>query len=138
MNCIKCGKKLGENPAETYPGTYTGLCYNCQDADPYIVEEFPDSGVKISYPPYAPSFRRERRTFVAYRDCCECRGSGRIKVQRDLTEGGSYFIQCRACSKRYYNYPPRRDNIEFGLTVAEWVEDYLLEFMDKVLKDEVI
>lgn len=35
IHCNRCGKPLnkdGGHPAELYAGTYTGLCYGCQNS----------------------------------------------------------------------------------------------------------
>ncbi len=55
LNCNQCGKELsGENgprPAETYAGTYTGLCYSCEKGGALIVKKHFEGAVTYSYKP---------------------------------------------------------------------------------------
>jgi hypothetical protein len=102
--CHGCGTPLcgwdGPRPAETYAGTYTGLCYSCERAGPHVVEELPDGTQRISYPPHCPSWRRAREEFWARPGCEECDGTGRLRVWRQDSEGGSYYRFCATCIRR--------------------------------------
>lgn len=105
-NCERCGKPLnqdGAHPAELYAGTFTGLCYVCERAGGYALETYRDGAKRISYPPHCPSWRRDREEYTAYEDCTECNGTGRHAISRDYSKGGSYPVQCKACSERYYS-----------------------------------
>lgn len=109
--CKKCGKPLNEDgyhPAKLYLGTYTGLCYTCQNAGPYVTMTFFDGAHKISYPPHCPSWRRDRETYTSYPDCPECNGIGRHYISRADSLGGSYYSYCPACSDRFHNHPARK------------------------------
>ncbi len=101
--CKDCGKMLnadGGHPAETYAGTFTGLCYTCTAKAPYIVETFPDGGHQVSHPPEHPSYRRDRTTYTWYEGCATCH-MGRMIVFRENRHGGSYAIYCPSCSARH-------------------------------------
>src|SRR5687767_9025531 len=75
--CKKCNKKLNEDgghPAETYLGTYTGLCYTCERAGPYKVGFFLlDDCLRMSHPPHSPAWRRAREAYYWYEDCDACK-----------------------------------------------------------------
>lgn len=104
LACVNCGKELnsdGMHPAETYAGTYTGLCYSCQNSESYIIEKFSDGAMIISYPPHCPSFRRDREHYTAYSDCPKCKGTGRYYISRCMSQGGPYYGYCTECSKRF-------------------------------------
>jgi hypothetical protein len=121
--CRCCGATLqgegGDRPAETYAGTYTGLCYKCERSGPYPVgDPLPDGTVRLSYPPHCPSWRRDREEVWAHPDCEECGGSGRHRVSRSDPQGGPYYRHCRSCLERVS--APRR--------AAELV--YLREYRD--------
>jgi hypothetical protein len=111
ITCKKCGKELsGENgprPAESYLGTYTGLCYKCSFEAPYIVEVHSDGAITWSYPPHCPNWRRDREEATGYPNCPTCEGSGRIYVPRDFKRGGPYYKYCEECFNLFYNYPKR-------------------------------
>lgn len=109
--CKKCGKPLnsdGGHPAELYLGTYTGLCYPCQNAGPYVKATHEDGAVEISYPPHNPAWRRDRVTFTAYLDCEDCGGYGRRYESRSFGAGGGYYAYCKTCIERFMNYPKRQ------------------------------
>ena len=104
MKCQKCDKELngdGNHPAETYAGTYTGLCYACQNSESYIIEKYSDGAMTISYPPSCPSHRRDRGHHTAYADCKKCGGTGRLYVSRCMSQGGPYYEYCRDCLNRF-------------------------------------
>ena len=98
-NCRVCGSVLLKE--ERYLGIYTGLCYKCEKRKPFVEKECENGAYWISYPPHCPSWRRDRERFVAYWDCMECGGKGRIMIKRAFGLGGSYPKQCRACWNRY-------------------------------------
>lgn len=112
--CKKCGKDLGggkmdgsyARPAELYAGTYTGLCYSCQNSGPYLETTFFDGIERWNFPPHCPSWRRDRETYV-FRPGCDCEKGRRI-VSRHPMYGGSYFIQCEQCSEAWANNPIRK------------------------------
>jgi len=110
--CKRCGKPLnadGGHPAELYAGTYTGLCTQCQNTGPYVVKEYgADGAQRISYPPHCPAWRRDREEFIAYPDCRECGGTGRIYVDRGWKHGGPYYRPCDRCLDRFRGHPGRR------------------------------
>jgi hypothetical protein len=107
--CRGCKKPLnatGGRPAELYAGTYTGLCYDCEGAGPFVLSIYPLDGARaMSYPPSCPSWRRDRETYTAYEDCGTCKGSG--------VEGMTYANwsthrnYCQACSTRFHGHPIR-------------------------------
>lgn len=111
-NCIKCGKELNPNgyrPAELYVGTYTGLCYTCQNGPAYIESVDNLDGARfVSHPPYRPAWRRDRVLYITYEGCGECSGTGRVVVQQSFRLGGSYPAQCELCMKRYVSHPTRQ------------------------------
>ena len=110
-NCKQCGKPLnadGGHPAELYAGTYTGLCYHCQNEGPYVVKAYCDGAQRISCPPHCPSWRRDREEYTAYPDCPDCHGTGRHYVSRADGKGGSYYRHCECCFERFYAHPGRK------------------------------
>lgn len=100
-SCKNCGKPLGTVPAELYQGTYTGLCYKCQDAPAIVLKTCPDGALHVSHPPHCPSWRRDRELFYAYADCTDCKGLGRLMVSRSCALGGPYPKNCPKCYDRY-------------------------------------
>ena len=111
--CKQCSAVLGgtnhgtaddpsyDRPAELYMGTYTGLCYSCQNAEVTIIEVYPDSAKLKEYPPHCPSWRRDRERYTAFDDCAECGGKGFKWVVRADALGGSYPVHCEACNRRH-------------------------------------
>jgi hypothetical protein len=100
--CRNCGKPLnadGNHPAELYAGTFTGLCYGCERAAPYIQQRWADGAQLVSHPPSCPSWRRDRETFVGYPDCPTCAGAG--VEQTTWTAGGPARHYCRGCIARF-------------------------------------
>jgi len=122
IKCDQCGKELsGENgprPAESYAGSFTGLCYSCQNGGPYIVKEHFDGAITRSYPPHSPSWRRDREEQTGYPDCPECNGSGRKYHDQPLSRGGGYYGYCEPCFNKYYNHPLRKVYHEITQTVG--------------------
>lgn len=112
--CKVCGVELqGEGsgrPAESYLGTYNGLCYTCTSGAVYIQCEWIDGARTINYPPHCPAWRRDRETFIGYADCPDCKGGGRKWVTRSDASGGSYTVNCKPCLKRFYDNPTRKKN----------------------------
>lgn len=112
LDCAICGKTLGSiddprsNPAESYAGTYTGLCYGCERSAVWGCYRCEDGLVYYSHPPSSPSWRRDRQFFFAYDDCPDCR-KGAVRVSRSDAMGGSYNIQCVKCRDRSYAHPVR-------------------------------
>jgi hypothetical protein len=108
--CLACGKPLnadGNHPAETYAGTWTGLCYGCTKAPAVIVAVAVLDGLqKVSYPPHCPSWRRDRETFHGYPGCGTCQGMG-VGSHGTSVGGSTYRIQCKACADRRDAHPLR-------------------------------
>ncbi len=106
LHCHSCGVKLGGRiPAETYAGTYNGLCYSCSGAPEFVThQEALDGAWWWSYPPHCPSWRRDRESFVAYSGCETCGGRG-------VVGGHSWnrgYERCTTCGDRYYRHPKRK------------------------------
>ena len=101
LKCDRCGVELsgrdGDRPAESYLGTYTGLCYTCQNAGPYVVETFFDGAKRLSYPgtQWWPSYPSGYRSY------------------------------CEACFKRFINHPVRVADRAFEDEVNDQVTDDL-------------
>lgn len=113
--CERCGQLLqgfnGNNPAELYAGTYTGLCNKCMREPVYVVGESDLDGVKLlSYPPACPSWSRERFLCWAYEDCPNCNGNGRHIVWSG--SGGQFSSHCKVCFDRYWGHPVRKIELE--------------------------
>lgn len=115
-DCKVCGNPLGgkkhgpdtyDRPAELYAGTYTGICYTCQNRGPYVEYVLFDGLQRVSYPPHCPSWRRDRESYDAYPDCPDCGGRGRFYVSRSFPRGGPYYRFCRTCSDRRGSHPIR-------------------------------
>ena len=110
--CQVCQKPLssanGPRPAETYLGTLTGICYQCQNGPAYIERTEYDGAQCWSYPPHCPAWRRDRERFVGYADCPDCKGKPRIMISRCNSQGGLYPKCCPTCSDRYFNEPARK------------------------------
>ena len=135
--CRSCGKALdgenGDRPAESYMGTYTGLCSSCCMAPAYVMRTDFDGAQHWSYPPHCPSWRRDREDYRAYPDCPDCKGAGCQWVSRSLRVGGSYRSHCERCSRQYWEHPIRVADRAFEDALdAQKEED--LEF---AIKDEV-
>lgn len=108
VKCKKCGAVLegeGEGrPAESYLGTYTGLCYPCTDQPAYATGEVYKSGaVEYSHRPSCPSHRRDRETYFQF-EGCDC-DHGSVWKHSAGPFGGSYRSECEKCSKRHYEHP---------------------------------
>jgi len=109
--CKACGNELnadGGHPAEVYLGTYTGLCYACQNGASYREKVYASGAERWNFPPHCPSWRRNRESFIGYPNCPHCSGRGRIMVSRADSHGGSYPRNCEPCSKRHYSHPVTR------------------------------
>lgn len=114
--CQGCGKELdgenGRNPAETYAGTFNGLCYACTAAAPFVVSIAELDGARdVSWPPHCPAWRRDREDFYAYEDCEICDGMGATRAYRTrsiVSGGGPFWERCPSCGPRYWNHPRRR------------------------------
>lgn len=105
--CTGCGNQLnadGHHPAETYLGTYNGLCYPCTAHGPYVARLAVLDGCReVSWPPHSPSWRRHRERHLAYADCEACGGLG-LEMPVHRSGGGK---PCPACSGRYESHPLR-------------------------------
>lgn len=120
MHCKRCGVKLqgqGDGrPAESYAGTYTGLCYKCEKAPVIVLHTYPLDGCKLKeYAPHSPSWRRDRESYHAYDDCPDCKGKGHNIISRSFAQGGSYPSYCTTCFNRFWDHPRRKsrsDEIE--------------------------
>lgn len=116
LTCAICGKILGSiddpgsNPAESYAGTYTGLCYDCERSATWACYRCEDGLVYYSHPPHLPSWRRDREYYFSYDDCESCR-KGAVRVSRSDAMGGSYNIQCVKCRDRAYSHSVRSAHI---------------------------
>lgn len=132
LECEKCGKELsgknGSYPAETYAGSYTGLCKDCQNEGAYVVKEYFDGAKKISHPPLWTSTGRCRDTFKAYDDCDECDGDGMNIIHKSFRDGGKYRAYCEECAERFREHPLRkaRDEMEdkFMVLHTAWEDDF--------------
>lgn len=129
--CRVCGEMLsdadGPRPAETYAGTFTGLCYGCERSGPYVVpgSELPDGARLVSHPPSCPSWRRDRTEHWAYPDCPDCGGQG-ASVRYSSMSHGNYTEHCRACAARV-TAPRKANNRAFLTAVADALETAPLE-----------
>lgn len=112
LTCKRCNRHLnpnGDRPAEVYAGTFTGLCYACQDRGAEIIATDPlDGAICIEYPPHCPSYRRDRESYWGYADCQRCNGKCSIVVPRDFGNGGPYRQSCSVCWEKYHNNPVRK------------------------------
>lgn len=109
--CKNCNKPLsgqdGPRPAESYAGTYTGLCYDCEGAKDFVLTHYQlDSCKLISTPPSCPSWRRERETYYAYDDCSNCKGKG--YTWKSGTYGGFSRHYCEPCINRFSEQETRK------------------------------
>jgi hypothetical protein len=112
--CKRCGVVMGgrfdgigwDRPAEIYAGTYTGLCDKCMYEKDYTVKEYGCDAKLISVPPDCPSWRRNRKEFIAYSDCETCKGSSWV-WKRSGAWGERYKAQCETCWRKYYDHPRR-------------------------------
>lgn len=116
IDCAICGKTLGSiddprsNPAESYAGTYTGLCYGCERSATWACYRCDDGLIYYSHPPHLPSWRRDREFYFAYEDCTTCQ-KGAVRVSRSDAMGGSYNTQCVKCRDRAHSHPIRAAHI---------------------------
>lgn len=103
VHCRRCRALLhGQGsgyPAETYLGTYNGLCYPCTGRPPEVVGHYSDGAVLVDHPPHCPSWRRSRERFFAWADCQTCQGLG---VKWKYGQHGRYPTQCADCRDRRY------------------------------------
>lgn len=105
MKCKRCDDVLGDgSPAESYAGTYTGLCNQCMREGPVVLRRYRDGAQQIEYAPSCPSWRRDREDFWAYNDCPECEGKGFVWKRR-ASGGGRYRHFCQSCLERFYSHP---------------------------------
>ena len=133
-NCKQCGAPLnadGYHPAELYAGTYTGLCYKCQNAGARIVGIHTDGAHEISYAPDCPSWRRDRHIHTAYLDCPDCKGTGRVYVSRASSQGGSYHTSCATCTRRFYDHPSRKARQHMHDAMRQAAQDYYHSLLRK-------
>lgn len=141
LSCRNCGNALeGQDsgrPAESYTGTYNGLCYLCTNGKAYPLNDYQFlSGARYwSHPPHCPSWRRDRETFLAFDDCDQCH-RGRIMVSRSFGQGGPYPKQCEQCQTRNDNDPrmaaaqPYHDRL--GELRQQWQKDANKEFQRRI------
>lgn len=110
--CGRCESELNPNgfrPAELYAGTYTGLCYKCQNSPAFCTHvELIDRAEHWEFPPHCPSWRRDRESYVGYSDCNDCDGRGSKMVSRSFPSGGPYRTYCDICFSKYDNHPLRK------------------------------
>ncbi len=104
--CKVCKKTLNANglhPAELYAGTYTGLCYTCEQKPYYVAKTYAlDDAMILSYPPSCPSWRRNRETYYAFGECPACKGTGITSALY-----ANHREQCKDCLNRYFTHPLR-------------------------------
>ena len=116
--CKRCGIKLnadGGHLAETYAGTFNGLCYPCTKLAAYPEHKHTlDGAVTWSHPPTEPSWRRDRQGATAYPDCPVCNGVGGQVVYRSGLFGGRIFDRCMVCFDRYWAHPERHEMARRG------------------------
>lgn len=105
--CKYCGK------VETFetPSNHTGwmVCNSCYGADDWVVEEYPTIGaVKISTTAGYEIFSKQqgdRREYIAFPDCPDCRGKGYKWAARPRIDGryaGSTSYPCKTCNSRWF------------------------------------
>lgn len=101
--CKNCGAELSrtDRPGELYAGTYTGLCYKCQNSGPFVVAYLGNGFKRWSFPPHCPSWRRDREEFVGQEGCTLCGGKGRKMIYRPYGQGGPYPENCKTCWPKY-------------------------------------
>lgn len=121
LTCRQCGKALdgpnGNNPAETYAGTYNGLCYPCTSAQGYITHvDVLDDALHWSYPPHLPSWRRDREHQIGYADCRMCGGGGFSWAHGQHVR---HRVACRPCMVRHSQHPGRQHRYELQRMLAE-------------------
>jgi hypothetical protein len=122
--CRRCGVRLqgqGEGrPAESYAGTYNGLCYPCTGRPADVIGHYSDGAVLVEHPPSCPSWRRNRETFYAFPGCEACKGLG---AKWNYGNGGGYLSQCKVCQQRRYGawnaYTSRRQSLIDGMAAIE-------------------
>jgi len=112
--CKECGKPLNEDgghPAELYAGTYTGLCYSCQNKGAFKVETLKSGALYMSHPPHCPSWRRNREFKIWFENCDnpECH-HGAVTISRCYSQGGPYPIQCKTCRARHEAHPSTQED----------------------------
>lgn len=109
-HCLACGTELNEGgrlPAETYLGTFNGLCYPCTGAGAHVVAVYSYDGARrVSWPPACPSHRRTREEFFGYGDCEHCGGLGATRGYGHYTP---IWERCKSCSDRYWAARPKVD-----------------------------
>jgi hypothetical protein len=97
--CKKCGKMLnadGGHPAELYAGcsSYTGLCDKCARGPAYVEYVDPlDGAITWNCPP-SQYGDRERRTYIAYANCEDCKGTGRTRFHGRYESFDTYCKRC--------------------------------------------
>lgn len=116
-NCRNCNQPLsGENgprPAELYAGSYTGLCYKCQQLDKAIVHTSTlDGALRVTYRAENYSGLGSRVSYVAYPDCPVCNGDGRIKGAYSSSACCYRYSRCQECWARFSAEPHRRAFID--------------------------
>jgi len=140
--CKKCGQMLkGQDsgyPAETYAGTYNGLCYKCTGSMPYLQKKWADGCQLWNFPPHLSSWRRDRETYFYHPLCTneECE-HGRVYVSRCFSFGGSYYINCDYCVAKYFKNKYRQYTYDHGVAVykiAQKVFDRLVKKIEKSKK----
>jgi hypothetical protein len=118
--CLRCGKPLdgehGRNPAETYAGTYNGLCYPCTGKEPYVEAIYTfDGAQRVSWPPHCPSWRRDRESFKGYPDCENCKGMGATRGYSGGMWSGPMWHYCHPCSERFHAARKLHDDLNTSL-----------------------
>lgn len=139
--CYRCTTPLqgqySGHPAESYAGTFTGLCGKCTHAEPIKIGEY-DNGAELwEYAPHCPSWRRDRETYIAFSDCLRCIGRGFSWIGRSDASGGSYRAYCRECNGRFHKSEALY-SIEVGKyeTLKKELEDMLRVKHPKPKTDE--
>ena len=123
--CKGCGKLLnqdGGHPAELYAGTYTGLCYDCERKEAYVIHEFYDGCKLVSHPPSCPGHSRNRQGYCWYPECKQCTMGVVWESHPDIAGmGGGYGrSSCPSCSHRQRLWlVNRRERKLHGLTPYE-------------------
>jgi len=113
--CLVCERPLnadGNHPAETYGGTYNGLCHGCTGKPAILMAIAVLDGCWItSHPPRCPSWRRDRERHYGYPDCPRCKGWGR-----------TYTDRCPGCSDRYFSHPLRVADMEYAMKLEHAIQ----------------
>ena len=128
LTCRSCGRELDNGTkgraAELYLGTFNGLCYSCTGSKPFVEKVYiHDGALVVSAPPSCPSWRRDRTTHFAFRDCETCSGRGFRVVHRSMTSG-AHTESCKKCVKRFCTGKRNRETKSVERLLAKYQKRY--------------